>query len=465
MRVTRDFLGSNKAFWLIAVGFFAVSTYLALTKDFPGVFDEMYHFALISHYSDQLSPFITVQPAELAITGDATRLASYLSHYFMSIPLRLVEIFSSNVFSQVIVLRMINVAVVIASLVVFRKFLVKLVKSPALSNTAVALYCVFPVTSQLASTINYDNWVLLCFASTCWLVQRVIHSLITENSISLKIAALLAVVLITGSLVKFTFLPIAATIVALVVSFIGIRQLLRRDIAVTVGTTKIRFFAIACVLLIMSGLAIERYGYNITQYGKPQPDCASVQPLDVCLQYGPWARNHALQETASQASSFDGRSIGSYVVNLWLPISMQGISYFGDNDSMVTLSRYIHAAVSTLLFAIIIGVVVATIKNIKNYMYIVTVVVSCAFVVTLVGYNYIEYIKFQQPIAIQGRYVLPLLMPIMAVGLVGVYLYVQYCMRLVVAISYLWRQVSDMEMRQAFAFSRDFWAVKIQNIR
>ncbi|MGZ6005513.1 MAG: hypothetical protein ACXWLH_05205, partial [Candidatus Saccharimonadales bacterium] len=107
------FLGSNVFSWIVIGLFAAQATWIAFSALFPMPFDEYYHFGIIKIYAHQLNPIITTQPQEANIYGDITRMSSYLFHYLMSFPYRLIAEFASSVTIQVIFLRLINVAMVV----------------------------------------------------------------------------------------------------------------------------------------------------------------------------------------------------------------------------------------------------------------------------------------------------------------------------------------------------------------
>lgn len=55
------FLGSKKCFWLIMVLFVVESSWIALTLNYPAIFDEGWHVGIINLYAHQLGPFISHQ--------------------------------------------------------------------------------------------------------------------------------------------------------------------------------------------------------------------------------------------------------------------------------------------------------------------------------------------------------------------------------------------------------------------
>lgn len=456
----RSQLKSAKLFCIIVGIFASVSLYLAVSKDFPGVFDEAYHFALIDFYSGKLSPFIASQPYELSIVGDATRMSSYLSHYLLGFFQWIVKFFIHDTFTQVVLLRIVNVTIVISALVLFRIFLVRLTKSRLVADVSIALYCLIPVTTQLASTINYDNWILLCVALSILLAQKIFEDISSSHTVPLDKLVIFISVLGFSSLIKFTFLPIAVTLAFGVFTAI-LTALLFRD------KTRAKFIRFShrqmllplCLLLVASGLMMERYGYNLLKYNSFQPDCSVVQSTELCMNYGPWARNYGLALSAQQ-EEFDVRSLQGYFVNLWLPISTQGLSYFGANDTMTSLSRIVHSVVSVVVGILSLGMGTYLLKARKHTMQVAIYAASFVYILVLLVYNYTEYTQLHQPIAIQGRYLLPLMIPLGAMGVMGISTYYRLLVRSLMVSRKIWTRVDDLTYREACSFSKRLWSTE-----
>src|SRR4051794_9900317 len=89
----------------------------------PIIFDEKIHFGSTVAYTSHLSPFITSQPSSLDYLGQITRNTSYLFYYILSWPLRLIDVFTHNASAQLILLRLINIALFACALIIFRKVL------------------------------------------------------------------------------------------------------------------------------------------------------------------------------------------------------------------------------------------------------------------------------------------------------------------------------------------------------
>src|SRR3954465_971475 len=114
-------LGSSWFFWLI-VGLLVVqATWIAFSGRYPMAFDEDYHLGIIRLYAHHLNPFWSGQPAGADMYGAVFRDPSYLYHWLMSFPFRLVE--HSSQMTQVMFLRLINIALLASALPLFRRLL------------------------------------------------------------------------------------------------------------------------------------------------------------------------------------------------------------------------------------------------------------------------------------------------------------------------------------------------------
>src|SRR5690606_24746518 len=106
---------------------------------------------------------------------------------------------------------------------------------------------------------------------------------------------------------KYPFLPIA---VAIGIYLIGVMiwrkrgkdfselfHSIPRNFAQMSRAAKIGLIA----LVVISGaLFTERHIVNYLKYDSFVPDCAAVIDFDHCSQYGPWIRNHTINQNAPE---------------------------------------------------------------------------------------------------------------------------------------------------------------------
>jgi hypothetical protein len=117
--------GGNKFFYAIVVLLVAQAVWIALSGRYPMAFDEDFHLGIIRLYAHHLNPFWNNLPSGTDALGAVTRDPSYLYHYLMSFPYRLIELFTHNQTAQVLVLRAFNIALFAWGLTLYRRLLAK----------------------------------------------------------------------------------------------------------------------------------------------------------------------------------------------------------------------------------------------------------------------------------------------------------------------------------------------------
>ncbi len=145
-RVTEAIVGvlGSRRFFYVVLAFFGLSgLWVALSAVFPMAFDEEFHLGIIRVYSGHWLPFLGGQPDGADAYGAVAADPSYLYHYVMSFPYRIIALFTDNEMVQVILLRFINVGLFGLGLVLFRKVLLRAGTSPALTHGAILLLGVF----------------------------------------------------------------------------------------------------------------------------------------------------------------------------------------------------------------------------------------------------------------------------------------------------------------------------------
>lgn len=157
-----NILESRTFFWVVVALFVAQATWLAVSASYPMIYDEYYHSGFIDIYSKHILPFINSQtPEQTVIYGDITRVPSYLFHYLLSFPYRIVGFFTDSFYIKIVSLRLINVAFVALGLIFFRKLLLQARLKKSIIH--VALFCVvmLPIFPYVAAHVNYDNLLFL----------------------------------------------------------------------------------------------------------------------------------------------------------------------------------------------------------------------------------------------------------------------------------------------------------------
>lgn len=291
-------LASPRFFWAVVILLIVQATWIAVSGLYPMAFDEEFHLGLIKLYANHPSPFWEAHPAAGDAFGSLTRDPSYLYHYLMSFPYRLLELVTTNQMAQVLVLRASSIGLFAAGLVLYRRLLLRTKASPALVHLSLLVFVLIPVTPFLAAQINYDNLLLPLIALALLLTLKVGDSL-KRRSLNVRALLQLLVVCLGASLVKYAFLPffVAIGLYLIVRAWRTYHSWLRLGAALAAGWHNLgRWTAVGLVgtLLLLGGLAAERYGVNLLRYHTPVADCGQVLSYDHCKHYGVWIRDHNL---------------------------------------------------------------------------------------------------------------------------------------------------------------------------
>jgi hypothetical protein len=156
-----NFAGSRNFFVIIILLLIVQASWYALTAQYPMAFDEDFHFGIIQLFSHQWGPFFSVSPPNSGAFGALTRDPSYLYHYLMSFPYRLIVLVTSNQVHQIITLRFINITFFATGIVMFRRLFIELGITARIINYSLLMLVLVPVTPFLAAHINYDNLLFL----------------------------------------------------------------------------------------------------------------------------------------------------------------------------------------------------------------------------------------------------------------------------------------------------------------
>jgi hypothetical protein len=415
-------LGSRTFFYVVLGFFVAEAAWIACSAVYPMPFDEDFHVGIIQIYAQHWLPFLPAQPPDAGAYGAVARDPSYLYQYLMSFPFRAVAHITDSGITQIVVLRLLNVGMVAVALVLFRRVLLRARLSSALTNTSLLVFALVPIVPQLAAHVNYDNLFLPLVAWVCLLVFQLIDGL-RERRIDTRALTTLAVVCMLTSLVKYAFLPMFITVVACLLimawrhfkwDWRGIGGSLRHgwgDMSRTVRWVTV------VALVISFGLFVQRYGVNLVQYHQPVPHCDDVLGMNECSQYGPWYRNY-LYAQARDDGAFSHNPVvytGMWLYWLWFRL------FFAINGPLSTYTNYpplplpAHAAAALgLAGGMAIAAYAAKVFRRNPYL-LFLLALSAFYAAALWVEDFSQYIETGQPVAINGRYLLPILLPLAAV--------------------------------------------------
>lgn len=409
-------LSSSKFFWAILVFGVLSAVWVAISSVYPMAFDEDFHIGMIRLYAEHWDPFSLTQRPDTNQFGSVVTDPSYLYHYLMSFPYRVLDGLGASETTTVITLRFINVALFGLALWLYRKVLLRVGVSAALTNLVLALFVLVPVVPQLAGQINYDNLLLVIVPTALLLAIRIRESLRTKKVILVEPLGWLVLLLMFGSLVKYAFLPIAVGIAAYVTYELA--RVSRRDkkcwMRLWLGikklslTMKLTFGILLFVALVLFG---ERYGTNLIKYHDPVPDCGAVLTVEQCMPYGPWGRDYSWAQTADHRETENaiGYTVQDWVPGMWrrlyFAIAGPGVGYDTQKPLPIVSILGIVLVVGGVLLLLFYGR-----KIFKQYPLFWLFVVPSAlyiFAVWLQVYQIYNYTAW--PMAINGRYLVPLL--------------------------------------------------------
>lgn len=323
-RKLTSFFGSRLFFGLV-IGFFVLQAFwFVFSAVYPMAFDEDFHFGVINLYAQGWSPFLAEHPEAANQFGAVTRDPSYLFHYLMSFPYRLLTHVTSDQSLQIATLRLMNVAMFAYGLVLFRKVMLRAGASVALAHVALAIFILLPIVPQLAAHINYDNLLMILLPLMCLTLFDSVDAL-RQRRIAFVPLASFVVICLYMSVVKYAVLPfIIAGVVFLLLrairAFWGYRQQVfaaaRRGFVATPPVARIGLLALGAIGTV---LFLQRYAVNAVLYHTPVPDCGQVLSVDQCSEYGPWGRDYGLAQQKSADFAPDPVFfMGEWLDGMWL---------------------------------------------------------------------------------------------------------------------------------------------------
>lgn len=419
-RTLTRFFGSG-LFWKIILGFFVVQAlWFVFSAMYPMAFDEDFHLGVIQIYAGQWSPFLESHPAGADAFGAVTRDPSYLFHYLMSFPYRLVAAVTGSEMIQVMTLRVMNVAMFAGGLVVFRRLMLRAGASPALTHVSLAILTLIPIVPQLAAHINYDNLIMLLFPLFCLAILNFVDGL-KQRVVDARALCLSILLALFMSVIKYAVLPLLLAAVIFVGSVLfkhfrgRWKDLWPQTLEGIRGLSVVWKWAAFILGVIGVVLCLQRYGVNVVQYKTPVPDCGQVLTVSQCEKYGPWGRDYnlALNKPADFEPSVT-YFMREWIEGMWrrLYFAINGPRGAYENFFPLPLPAFGGAALA------IMGTVALLAKwrtvfrrNPYLVFFFLTIMV---YVAVLWFQQYGMYKETSKAVAINGRYLLPIL-PLAAV--------------------------------------------------
>lgn len=402
------FIGSRRFFYAALVLFGAQASSIAAFSKYPMAYDESYHLGIIQLYSTKWLPFFGKQPAHASGLGPLTVYPSYLYHYLMSFPYRAFHAITPSIAANVIFLRFIDILFFAIGFWVFRKVLLEMKLPAALAHAVLFCIMLLPVVTFLAANINYDSLEFMLLAYAMLLTVRIVQQ-ITAGSVSLKALCWLITTCCFASLTMYSFLPI---FVGIVVCLSLLAVLHRKTLAVNYfRIAGLRTFAMLALLVLGVGLFTYRYGVNVIRYHSPDPQCNQVLSVSYCEGYGVWARNYALAEKPHPAMS-----PGRFVLfnRVWATQLLSGLFSVVSTQGGGMVMPPIHVLADAAFAVAAVGTLAALIYRrelLRRYgtLLAVVLIIGAGYLLALWIQNYMDFTHLGTFVAIQSRYLVPVL--------------------------------------------------------
>jgi len=419
-------LASKTMARITLVWFSFESLWIALTSRYPMAFDEQQHFGAIKLHTHTWLPFFTSTPPNSFQFGAITRDPSFLYYYVMSFPYRLIELFTDSLTVQVILMRVLNIGLVLAGIIVFRKLLIKLGLNSLRANVLTIFFTLIPIFPLMAGQISYDNLVFLLAAVTLYMGVSFMQHFQKTKEIKAGLLVWLLIISLYASMVKYAFLPVFVAI------FLSVAWVIVRHWTATwralaqwwrAASLRVRTGVIVSLLLGL-GLFAGSYGYNMVRYHNPVPRCDKVLTTQECSFYAPWNRDDVYSRNRPVLTWGDALPY----VHQWFGQMMQ--ETFFEVYSRYEGDTVVYHAVwppHTLLVTAWVLFWLGAIGLIYNARAIwqrldwrLLFAVLFLYGLALFYTNVKGYMRSGVPVAIHGRYLIPLMIPIVGIALISV---------------------------------------------
>lgn len=419
-----SFIASSRGFYSVLALFTLSVLWVASFSIYPMAFDEEFHYGLIQIYATSALPFGIEHTPDMAQYGSATADASYLFHYLMSFPYRLFDALGLDDSAIILLLRYINITFVVAAFIVLRKTLLRAQVSSATATIGLAAFSLIPVLIMLTAQINYDNLLFLVIAWSFFHTINITVALRKKRPLPIGDAWLLVISLLIGMSIKYAFLPIALAIGMWAAGVTVKRYLpaktllaklvrdLKRQWLVLSRQHRVAYLALSLLSLFFA----SHYVTNFVSYGHPIPACEQVFSEVECQAYGPWARNKLY--ASEKQESFQPLSYAAYMTTEFVPGMTQRLTFAlaGKTNGFQTKSPLPIVIVGFILLTIIGAacLLAQILRRRGTWLGAFTLLLLFVYVGALSYQLYGDYLETGRPVAINGRYLLPLL-PLVAV--------------------------------------------------
>lgn len=403
MQKIRNLVASNKFFYA-TLGFMVASCLLfAISINYKIPPDEYYHFRFIEFYASQPlldGPFIANQGIDFFDLRDITRIPNYLYHYNFSLILRVLRMFTTDLFTQVLVLRVLTLGIAVGSLFVIRRILHQIRASQFVQNSVIFLISLTGMMVWVFASINYDVPAIFLYL----LCVSVAVSILQGKGITTKRLALFALFAMLCVLTKVTFIPFLALLVLITA------WLKRKDwhFSQNLNLKNFKHAALIVAILVVGGLFVERIGGNIIGYQQIEVSCDKVHTYEQCMQDDVFSRNET-QKQAYAIQKAEGRGVTYQpyqFTQMWTTFMYERSHfYYGHEQMRANYGAKVFAVatgITMIGLAVIFRKRIATSPG-ERLLLLVTV----SYAAVMYVFNLQTWLIYGQPYAYQGRYLFP----------------------------------------------------------
>lgn len=400
-------LFSSKYFFYAILGFAVVQGLWYLISFQLSMYDEAIHFGYIKMYTEYLSPFIFEQVPKWDYLGETTRNPNYLFYYLMSWPLRFIALFTDNMVAHVMFLRGICIGLFVTGLVFYRKAFLLAGASKPLVNIVLAFFVLTPGVAILPGVINYDNALILLTGILLYLSVKNIK----DKQVSATRLALLLGIGLIGPIIKFTFLAIYAPVFLFLVYDLYKKHKTKLPSRIKVSFLELhRWIRVALVagLLLAGFLFIERLGINFIAYQNQSASCVEVKSKERCFKSEIVERNITNSEARqAKGEDFQPTNIYNYGLTLWAPHMIRHQASPNSTLPVMGLLYYTFGLLG-------IGLALLYLREfVRNKSYLLFAIIAGFYALAVLIDNYTAYLSQGVPVAMNGRYLFPILPIIM----------------------------------------------------
>ncbi|NLT26227.1 MAG: hypothetical protein GXX90_06210 [Microbacteriaceae bacterium] len=411
----------HRAVVIATLVLFVVGALLIALTARESQYDEPYHLGIIELYAQQWGPRLENTDAALGL-GDVQFYGSFLFHWLASFPYRILAALGVEGFALLVWMRVLSIALVVATLVVWRRLMLELHPSRPVANVTTLLLATIPLLPFLAATVTYDNLLLLL--TGCYFLAVV--QLVKTGGASTRLWLVSLALGMFASVTKYSFVPVFAvvTVYLVLVHGAGWWRAVRANGALGVEgeAAPARRLALPGALLVVGiALVISRYVVNLLRFGTPSPDCADVATVDYCRAWAPWDRNYGLDPGFDD---LDPKFSDALVVLFteWLPGIASTLGFVGvkSGEQIVSsagsaLSRewFYLAMILVLVAALLFGRVVPLALRVPLWL---ALIVHSAL---LFWVNYTDLLTLGLLMAYSARYFFPYLPYLLLLAVAG----------------------------------------------